>query len=190
LAYSSVVNHRKITLLQGDITTQDTEAIVNAASSELLGGGGVDGAIHQAAGHKLLEECKIIKNTNLQKTHGMLPTGQAVITEGYHLSARYIIHTVGPIYQNVDNPDKLLHNAYFNSLQLAEEYKISSIAFPSIGTGVYGCPIEWAAKIALSTIRAFLTNAASVNDVRMVLFSERDYEVYKHTLVNLVESKN
>lgn len=184
--FSTVVKGRNITVLQGDITVQGTEAIVNAANSMLLGGGGVDGAIHQAAGPKLLEECRRIKNSVLKESQGLLPTGQAVITPGYDLTAKYVIHTVGPIYRNVNNPDELLRNAYRSCLNLAEDNGIHSISFPSIGTGAYGCPLEWAATIALSTIRDVLHHATHVQDVRMVLFSKNDYEVYRRTLEGLL----
>ncbi len=185
--YSIEINDKKFTVLQGDITTQKTEAIVNAANSMLLGGGGVDGAIHRAAGPKLLEECRRIKSTSLKDTQGLLPTGQAVITRGYNLDAKYVIHTVGPIYRSVDNPDELLRNAYHYSLQLADKHGIRSIAFPSIGTGVYGCPIEWAADIAMTTVRDFLMHPTTVEEVSMVLFSQSDYEVYRHVLESLTD---
>ena len=186
--YSTMINGRRLTLLQGDITVQDAEAIVNAANSALLGGGGVDGAIHRAAGEELLEECKRIKRTVLKDSGGLLPTGQAVMTGGCNLAAKYVIHTVGPVYRQVDNPGELLRNAYDNSLRLAEETGIRSVAFPSIGTGVYGCPLEWAAKIALSAIGDALRRPTSLQDVRMVLFTRGDYEVYRRTLAGLTGS--
>lgn len=183
---TTTIDEKTIRVLQGDITKQDTEAIVNAANSWLLGGGGVDGAIHQAAGPKLMEECRIIKESVLKDHQGLLPVGQAVITKGYDLVATYVIHTVGPIYRKVNNPDELLRNAYSNSLHLAEDKGIHSIAFPSIGTGAYGCPIEWAANIALSTMKDFLHHSVSVQEVQMVLFSPNDYEIYKRTLQGIV----
>jgi O-acetyl-ADP-ribose deacetylase len=177
---------KQITLIQGDITTANTDAIVNAASRLLLGGGGVDGAIHLAAGPELLEECKRIKHLDLGQTQGLLPTGQAVITKGYNLPAKHVIHTVGPIFCKVDNPGELLKNAYSNSLRLAEENNISSIAFPSIGTGVYGCPVQWAAEIALSTIQGFMANAKIVKDVQMVLFTAGDFNIFQHARDDLI----
>ncbi len=170
---------RTITLLVGDITEQDAEAIVNAANHTLLGGGGVDGAIHRAAGPQLIEACKEIKKKELIEHRGLLPTGQAVITDGYRLPAKYVIHTVGPICGKDQHPEQLLRNAYLNSLQLADDNRIQSIAFPSISTGAYGCPIRWAAIIAMTAIKDFLHHATFVKHVRIVLFKRADYEVYE-----------
>lgn len=168
------INNTVLRLIKGDITAQDTEAIVNAANSGLLGGGGVDGAIHRAGGPKIMEECKEIR-----ARQGGCPTGEAVITTGGNLKARYVIHTVGPIWSGGNNnEDKLLANAYFNSLSLAKEKGIKSISFPSISTGAYGFPIERAAKIALSTVKEFINNNDVFELVQFVLFSESDLEQY------------
>jgi O-acetyl-ADP-ribose deacetylase (regulator of RNase III) len=164
----------KIDVLVGDITTQRVDAIVNAANTTLLGGGGVDGAIHRAAGAELLEECRKI---------GGCPTGEAKITKGYRLTARYVIHTVGPIWQNgAMGEDDLLRNCYRNSLRLAEQHGIKTIAFPSISTGAYSFPIERAARIAIETIREGLETAKDIDRVVFVCFSRRDYDVYTKAL--------
>lgn len=170
-----------LTLLQGDITLQETDAIVNAANSSLMGGGGVDGAIHRAGGPEILEQCKHIVADN-----GRLPTGEAVITTGGRLSAKHVIHTVGPIWSGGGkNEHVLLKNAYYNSLSLAAAEKIKSIAFPSISTGAYRFPIEKAAEIALSTVIEFL-RGNPLEEVRFVLFSRDDYEMYQRTLDKLL----
>lgn len=148
-----------IRVWQGDITTLDVDAIVNAANSSLLGGGGVDGAIHRAAGPELLDECR---------TLGGCPTGEARITKGYRLPARHVIHTVGPVWQGGgQNEDALLASAYRNSLRLAQENGLRSVAFPAISTGVYGFPADRAARIAVDTIK----DAAPDLDVTLVAFS-------------------
>ncbi len=172
-----VVGKTKISLIQGDITLQDTDAIVNAANSSLLGGGGVDGAIHRAGGPKILEECKKIR----AKQDGC-PTGEAVITSGGNLKARYVIHTVGPVWKGGNkSEDQLLGNAYFNSLKIARESGVTSLSFPSISTGVYRFPIERAAAIAISTVRKFIQDH-SFKEVRFVLFSQKDLKVYEDAL--------
>jgi O-acetyl-ADP-ribose deacetylase (regulator of RNase III) len=161
----------RIKIIQGDITKQAVDAIVNAANSSLLGGGGVDGAIHRAAGPKLLEECKPLNGC---------PTGEAKITKGYNLPANYVIHTVGPVWHGGNkNEDELLSNCYQNSLQLAVENDIQTIAFPAISTGAYGFPIERATKIALHTTRDFLEENESIEEVVFVCFSDRDYRIYQ-----------
>lgn len=169
----------RVVLVQGDITKQETEAIVNAANSSLLGGGGVDGAIHRAAGPRLHEECLAIR-----ARQGGCPTGQAVITSGGNLPARYVIHTVGPIWHGGDRGEAdLLYQAYSNSLRLAKEYGVRSIAFPSISTGAYRFPIVQAAAIALSAVRAFAgQNPGALAEVRFVLFSAQDLKVYEEAL--------
>ena len=168
------VNKTELTLIQGDITEQETEAIVNAANTTLLGGGGVDGAIHRAGGPTILEECKKIR----AKQGGCL-TGEAVITTGGNLKAKYVIHTIGPVWSGGKRKeDTLLHNAYKNSLSLAKDKGIRSLSFPSISTGAYGFPIERAAEIALCTVRDFL-KGYSFKEVRFVLFSEKDLNVYE-----------
>jgi len=168
------VNKTQLTLIRGDITEQDTEAIVNAANTSLLGGGGVDGAIHRAGGPSILEECKKIR-----AKQGGCPTGEAVITTGGNLKARYVIHTVGPVWSGGKrNEDLLLRNAYKNSLSLSRDKGIQSLSFPSISTGAYDFPIGRAADIALSTVRDFL-ETHTFKEVRFVLFSEKDLNVYE-----------
>ena len=170
-----VINQTKLTLIKGDITQQHSDAIVNAANSSLMGGGGVDGAIHRSGGPKILEECmKIVSK------QGKLPAGKAVITSGGNLSAKYVIHTVGPIWQNRANDEsQLLASAYRESLKLADINKLQSISFPSISTGAYGYPVDQAAKVALQTVMAFLKTATSIKEVVFVLFDSRTYEAYK-----------
>lgn len=168
------VNKTKLSLIRGDITQQETEAIVNAANTTLLGGGGVDGAIHRAGGSSILEECKKIR-----AKQGGCPTGEAVITRGGELKAKYVIHTVGPIWSGGKrNEDTFLRNAYKNSLTLAKNKGIRSLSFPSISTGAYGFPTERAARIALSIIQDFLKRH-TFEEVRFVLFSERDLKTYE-----------
>lgn len=150
------------------------DAIVNAANTTLLGGGGVDGAIHRAAGPELLAECRRI---------GGCPTGEARITKGYRLPARFVIHTVGPIWRGGQaGEDELLANCYLNSLKLAERRGLRTIAFPSISTGAYGFPIERAANIAIKTVKKFLEKASVIREVRFVCYSSSDYDVYRKLL--------
>lgn len=173
----------KITLIQGDITRQETEAIVNAANSSLMGGGGVDGAIHRAGGPAILEECR-----NIVARQGRCPTGEAVITGGGNLRAKYVIHTVGPVWKDGSHgEDDLLANAYRNSLQAAVQNGIQTIAFPSISTGAYRFPLERAARIALQTVRDFLRETRQLEEVRFVLFSQTDLEVYQKEYNQLAE---
>ena len=160
----------KIEIRQGDITKLKVDAIVNAANTTLLGGGGVDGAIHRTAGPELLAECKNI---------GGCPTGEARITKGYRLPARYVIHTVGPVYRGRPEDSRLLSQCYLNSLRLAVEHGVTSIAFPAISCGVYGYPIEQACKIAVDTTCTFLTDHPSPEKVIFILFSAPDYQVYQ-----------
>jgi O-acetyl-ADP-ribose deacetylase len=160
--------------VQGDITTQGLDAIVNAANTTLLGGGGVDGAIHRAAGPELQEECRRI---------GGCPTGEARITRGYRLRARHVIHTVGPVWQGGTHGEpELLRRCYVNALRLAAEHGIQSLAFPSISTGAYRFPLEQAAEIAISTVQAELARPTSVALVRFVCFSAADLTVYRRLL--------
>ncbi|MBO8129325.1 MAG: O-acetyl-ADP-ribose deacetylase [Peptococcaceae bacterium] len=174
------VGQTKILILQGDITEQDTEAIVNAANSSLMGGGGVDGAIHRAGGPQILEECK-----QIVARQGRLPTGEAVLTTGGSLKARYVIHTVGPIWRGGKNgEDELLAKAYRSCLALAVKYGIKSLSFPSISTGAYRFPKERAAKIARTTVVDFLIDH-SFEELRFVLFSRNDLELYERVWVKL-----
>ncbi len=161
-------------IVEGDITSQDTEAIVNAANTSLLGGGGVDGAIHRAGGPKILEECRQI---------GGCPTGEARITTGGKLKARYVIHTVGPVYQDgLKGEPRLLASCYRESLKLASAKGIKSLAFPSISTGAYGYPMAEAAKIALRTIKEYLAEHPEIKLARFVLFGRTAYKVYEEAL--------
>ena len=163
-----------IEAIQGDITRQPLDAIVNAANSTLLGGGGVDGAIHRAAGPELLEECRTI---------GGCPTGEARITKGYRLPAKHVIHTVGPVWSGGHRGEpELLRRCYVNALALAEKHGLKSIAFPSISTGAYRYPIEEAARIAMETVRQCLAHPTSVELVRFLCFSDRDLGVYRGLL--------
>ena len=173
------VNKTKISIVQEDITGQATDAIVNAANSSLMGGGGVDGAIHRAGGPAILEECK-----KIVARQGRLPTGQAVITTGGNLKARYVIHTVGPFWHGGSrNEAELLESAYYECLKLTTANKLASISFPSISTGAYGYPVDEAAKIAVSTIVSFLKEqVTSLKDVVFVLFDTRTYESYRRAL--------
>lgn len=156
-----------IRIIMGDITLQETEAIVNAANSGLLGGGGVDGAIHRAGGPQILAECKEIR-----ARQGTLPTGRAVITGGGRLKARYVIHTVGPVWSGgKKGEDELLRSAYRSSLSLAKEKGIRSVSFPSVSTGIYSFPVDRAARIALREVRDFVSNNPGFEEVRFVLFS-------------------
>lgn len=165
---------KKINVVQGDITRAQVDAIVNAANTTLMGGGGVDGAIHRAAGPGLYLACR--------KFNGC-PTGEARITSGFNLPARYIIHTPGPIWHGGDgNERQLLANSYRNSLRLAEGHGCRSVAFPSISTGVYAFPLELAAPIALTTIRDFLDTAAVVETVTMVCYDPQTLAAYRQAL--------
>ena len=163
----------RIEILQGDITTLELDAIVNAANTTLLGGGGVDGAIHRAAGPELLNECRKI---------GGCPTGEARITKAYNLPAKYVIHTVGPVYHGKDNDRRLLSLCYKNSLELAVKNNIGSIAFPAISCGVYGYPVKDACRIAMDTTFQFLENNSTLKKVVFILFSADTYNVYKEYL--------
>ena len=165
----------EIQFIKGDITQTDTEAIVNAANSSLLGGGGVDGAIHRAAGPGLLRECKAIKG------NPRCTTGQARITKGYRLPAQYVIHTVGPVYSGgSQNERELLYNAYYNSLELAKENSIHSVAFPAISTGVYGYPSDEAAEVSIGAVQDFVNKYPDAFErIVFVLFSDEIYRIFK-----------
>lgn len=166
----------KIEIRQGDITKLEVDAIVNAANSSLLGGGGVDGAIHRAAGPELLQECRAI---------GGCPTGEARITGGYNLPARFVIHTVGPVYSGRPQDKMLLAGCYQNSLKLAVDNKIASIAFPAISCGVYGYPIEDACKIAVDNTCEFLKTNKSIEKVTFILFSSGDFSIYENYIKSI-----
>jgi len=167
----------KVRIVRGDITEQKTDAIVNAANSSLMGGGGVDGAIHRKGGPKILEECKRIRETEWPDG---LPTGKAVITTGGNLKAKYVIHTVGPVWRGGKYGEpKLLADAYRNSLNLAVSRGLKTIAFPAISIGAYGYPIEEAAEVALKTVREFLEEEDKLEEVVFVLFTESSLRVYE-----------
>lgn len=167
-----------IKLIQGDITKLKVDAIVNAANSSLLGGGGVDGAIHRAGGKAILDECIAIRNKQ-----GGCKTGEAVITTGGNLPAQYVIHTVGPVYNSGNgNVSELLANCYRSSLKLAVEREIKTIAFPNISTGIYGYPKEQAANIAVQTVNGFLKTNASITEVIFVCFDDENYRIYEALL--------
>ena len=160
----------RIEVVEGDIVRQRVDAIVNAANSSLLGGGGVDGAIHHAAGPSLLEECR---------TLGGCPTGEARITSGYRLPAKWVVHTVGPVWRGGDSgEDELLAACYRNSLALAEQHDIRTIAFPAISTGAYRFPLERATRIAVSETKRFLDASDAVQKVVFVCFGKRDFQTY------------
>jgi len=178
-----MVGKTKIRIVQGDITEQNTDAVVNAANSSLMGGGGVDGAIHRKGGSKILEECKRIRET--QWPNG-LPTGKAVITTGGNLQARYVVHTVGPVWRGGNyREEELLAETYKNSLELAVSKGLKTIAFPSISTGAYGYPIEEASKIALKTVKEFSEGKGELNEVGFVLFTQSDLKIYEITAKEL-----
>lgn len=164
----------RINIIQEDITKLQIDAIVNAANTSLLGGGGVDGAIHRAAGPELLEECKSL--------NGCL-TGEAKITKGYNLPAKFVIHTVGPVwYGGIQNEEELLKSCYRNCLQIANEYSITTIAFPNISTGVYRFPKEKAAKIAINEVQTFLEGNQLIEEVYFVCFDDENYHYYSEIL--------
>lgn len=171
--------NNRVVIKTGDITREDVEAIVNAANSTLLGGGGVDGAIHRVGGEKIYQECYQIRKTTHPKG---LPTGQAVITSGGNLKASFVIHTVGPIYgRDKENEARLLADCYRNSLKLAVENNIKTIAFPSISTGAYSYPRHEAAKISSQAIKDFLENDKQIKEIRLVFFLESDAKTFiKH----------
>ena len=174
------INSTTLSLIKGDITNEEIDAIVNAANSRLAGGGGVDGAIHRAGGPKIMDECRKI---------GGCPTGSAVITTGGNLKAKYVIHTVGPVYRDGKNREaELLSSAYRKSLELAASKEIKSIAFPSISTGAYGYPINEASEIALNTVIEFIkTTVVPLQIMRFVLFSDKDLKVYEETLRSIIK---
>lgn len=172
-----------VQLIKGDITTADADAVVNAANSSLLGGGGVDGAIHRKGGSAILEECKAIRQTSWPEG---LPTGKAVITSGGKLKAKYVIHTVGPVWHGGKRKEaELLREAYMNSLQLAVSKGLRTIAFPSISTGAYGYPVEKASRVALEAVKEFIEKEGTLDKVVFVLFSDEIFKVYQQTAEEL-----
>jgi O-acetyl-ADP-ribose deacetylase (regulator of RNase III) len=175
------IDQTQLEVVQGDITQQETEAIGNAANSALAGGGGVDGAIHRAGGPAIMSE--------LRAKYKACPTGSAVITGGGNLKARYVIHAVGPRYSGSAKDAELLSGAYRKSLELCTQNKISSIAFPSISTGIYGYPVEEASQIAIKTVKSYLKDHPEIKLVRFVLFDSNTYRVYEETLKKLTKSQ-
>jgi len=179
MAVEFKVGKAVLQLTVGDITDIEADAIVNAANSTLMGGGGVDGAIHRKGGPKILEECKQIRVT---KWPNGLPTGKAVLTSGGNLKAKFVIHTVGPVWHGGSSGEaELLRQSYMNSLELSVTKGLKSVAFPSISTGAYGYPTEQACFVALRAIKAFLKNEDKLEKVIMVLYSERDFAIYLKT---------
>jgi len=172
------INNTKLILKVGDITQEEVDAIVNAANSTLMGGGGVDGAIHSKGGPAILEECKKIRETEYPQG---LPTGEAVITTGGNLPARYVIHTVGPICNGKWDKEKerLLYNAYYNSLKIAKEKVVKTVSFPFISAGVYKCPKDFASKTAIKAVLDFIRNENFLKEIRFVLFSKSDYQIFE-----------
>jgi O-acetyl-ADP-ribose deacetylase (regulator of RNase III) len=171
-----LIGQTRLELVQGDLTCQNTDAIVNAANNSLLGGGGVDGAIHAAAGPELLEECRAL---------GGCKTGEAKITKGYRLKARHVIHTVGPVYHGWPRDAVLLARCYEQSLNLASVRHLRSVAFPSISTGVYSYPLDEAAPIALGAVIRYLKTHEGIDLVRFVLFDRQTFEAYARALEQL-----
>ena len=171
------VRKAKIFLVHGDITDVDADAIVNAANPTLMGGGGVDGAIHRKGGPTILEECKRIRASEWPNG---LPTGKAVFTSGGSLKARHVIHTVGPIWHGGSQGETgLLADSYENSLKLAASKKLKTVAFPSISTGAYGYPVEKASRTALTTVKRFLQSESTLREITFVLFTEHDFKIYE-----------
>ncbi len=171
------IDESTLELVEGNITEQSTDAIVNAANKRLAPGGGVAGAIHEAAGPELFEECRELNGCE---------TGKAEITKGHELPASYVIHTVGPVYSGSDEDPKLLASSYQNSLKLAEEKDIESISFPAISTGAFGYPTEEAAEIALKTVKEFLERGSTVKLVRFVLFDSESLTKHKEVLEEII----
>ncbi len=167
-------SNRKITLITGDISVQQVDAIVNAANQHLTRGGGVCGAIHRAGGPAIWQECKAIV-----EKHGLVPTGHAVATTGGNLPARYVIHTVGPVWHGGNSGEaEQLASGYREAIRIADQLELTTIAFPSVSTGIYGYPVELAAPVALSAVIAALATAKHINEVRFVLFDEDTFQAY------------
>jgi O-acetyl-ADP-ribose deacetylase len=173
------INSVTLALIQGNIVESQVDAIVNAANSGLRGGGGVDGAIHRAGGPSIMEECRKI---------GGCPTGSAVATTAGRLPAKYVFHAVGPIYSGSGEDERLLTSDYQSCLNLAEQYQVKSIAFPSLSTGIYGYPLELAAPIALRTIIEHIQKATNLQEILMVLFGESAYKVHEQAMNVLVRA--
>ena len=170
------VGNTRISILHGDLTDMETDATVNSANSSLLGGGGVDRAIHRKGGPKILEECKRLRGTNWSQG---FPTGKAVITTGGNLKAKYVIHTVGPVWRGGNQKEpELLAETYRSSLKLATSKGLKTIAFPSISTGAYGYPIGKASRVVLAAVKDFLRQEGRLVEVFFVLFTEKDFETY------------
>ena len=176
------IGNSVLALIQGDITQEDTDAIVNAANTGLRGGGGVDGAIHRAGGPSIMAECRRI---------GGCPTGQAVITTGGKMKARYVIHTVGPVYRDGSHGEaELLASAYRESLKMASVRHLKSLSFPAISAGVYGYPLEEAARIALQTVTDYLKTNTDIELVRFVLFNQSAYDTFSNALGKLLPGES
>lgn len=182
-SYQVIIRGVTLSLEQGDITKQTTDAIVNAANSGLMGGGGVDGAIHRAGGPAILSECK-----QIIARQGRLPPGRAVITTGGNLEARFVIHTVGPVWRDGSHDEaEVLASAYRESLNLASKYHLRSISFPSISTGAYGYPVSQAGEIALKTVVEYLkSEPTSLQEIKFVLFDKETYQSYLNVLKGLL----
>ncbi len=179
-----IIKNAKMVLVLGDITEQETDAVVNAANPSIMGGGGVDGAIHSKGGAEILKECKIIRQT---LWHDGLPAGEAVATTGGRLKAKKVIHTVGPIWSGGDRGEpELLAQAYRNSTALALKMGLKSISFPSISTGAYGYPISKASRIALRTVMEFIEKNTGIEEVRFVLHSPHDLHIYEKALTDIL----
>jgi len=178
MSFKCKIGNSILELIAGDITVQDTEAIVNAANKQLSPGGGVSGAIHRAAGLELWDECS---------TLGGCRTGEAKLSRGHNLKAKYVIHTVGPVYSGSKSDPEDLRDCYKNSLLLASRNKIKSVSFPSISTGIFGYPVNEASRVALKTITNFLEEHPQIELVRMVLFTEGDYGIYKSSLDKILK---
>jgi O-acetyl-ADP-ribose deacetylase (regulator of RNase III) len=180
---SRKINATTLTLVRGDITRQQVDAIVNAANSSLMGGGGVDGAIHNAGGPTILEECKQIR-----QLQGPCPPGNAVITGGGKLPARHVIHAVGPIWRGGStNEAETLASAYRTCLSIAADYDVKTIAFPSISTGAYGYPVDDAAKVAVETVGKFCQDSQALSEIRFVLFDQFTFDAYKSALDHIAD---
>jgi O-acetyl-ADP-ribose deacetylase (regulator of RNase III) len=179
------VGNARVRLVLGDITIMETDAVVNAANSSLMGGGGVDGAIHRRGGPQILEECRRLR---AEKWPGGLPTGKAVVTSGGNLKAKYVIHTVGPVWRRGDQKEpELLAEAYCNSLSQAVSKGVTTISFPSISTGAYGYPIKKACRIALSAVKEFLEKEDKLGTVVFVLFTQNDLAIYKEAAKEILQ---